>query len=107
MRIKQTVTRLHSCLWLLVVLAEMACGAAPASDQTIYTSTSNQALKQKALQIVQSIRALVDAYNKQTRNSWPPMIRKTSPSSRQRQEGTARPMAQRLRCRPRGSHALL
>jgi hypothetical protein len=65
MRIKQTVTQLHSCLWLLVVLAGMTCGAAPASDQTIYTSTSNQALKQKALQIVQSIRALVDAYNKQ------------------------------------------
>jgi uncharacterized NAD(P)/FAD-binding protein YdhS len=67
MRRKRVVTRPNSCLWLIVLLAGISCGAAPAPDKTIYANTSNKDLKQKALQLVKSIRELVDSYNKKDR----------------------------------------
>ena len=67
MSMKRAVTRPNSCLWLIVLLAGVAWGAEPASDKTIYTNTSNTALKEKALQVVKSIRALVDSYNTKDR----------------------------------------
>ena len=63
MSMKRAVTRHNSFLVLIVFLAGAAYGAAPAPDKTIYSNTSNKELKQKALQLVKSIRELVDAYN--------------------------------------------
>jgi hypothetical protein len=67
MHMQQAVTRRTSGLVLLVCLAGVACNGTSARDQTIYAHTSNRELKQKALQVVKSIRALVDAYNTKDR----------------------------------------
>jgi len=67
MRMRQVVTQCNYGLLLIVFLAGAACGAGPAPDKTIYSTASNKELKQKALQVVQSIRELVDSYNKKNR----------------------------------------
>jgi hypothetical protein len=67
MRMRQAVTRCNYFLLLIVFLAGVTCGAAPAPDKTIYSNASNKELKQKALQLVKSIRELVDSYNKKDR----------------------------------------
>ena len=64
---KRAVPRLNSHFVLLVLLVGVSCGAAPAPDNTIYANTSNKELKQKALQLVKSIRELVDSYNTKDR----------------------------------------
>jgi hypothetical protein len=64
MSMQRAVTRPNYFLLLIVFLAGVSCGAAPAPDKTIYSHTSNKELKQKALQLVKSIRELVDSYNK-------------------------------------------
>ena len=67
MRMQWAITRPNYCLLLIVFLAGVSCGAAPVSDKTIYSNISNKELKQKALQLVKSIRELVDAYNTKDR----------------------------------------
>jgi hypothetical protein len=64
MRMKGAITRLNYVLLLIVFLAGVFCGAAPAPDKTIYANTPNKELKQKALQLAKSIRERVDSYNK-------------------------------------------
>jgi hypothetical protein len=67
MRMKRAVTRCNYVLLLIVFLAGVSCDSAPASNTTIYSKTSHKELKQKALQLVKSIRELVDSYNKKDR----------------------------------------
>jgi hypothetical protein len=67
MRMKGAITRLSYFLLLIVFVAGVFCGAAPAPDKTIYSNTPNKELKQKALHLVKSIRELVDSYNKKDR----------------------------------------
>lgn len=67
MSMKRVVTRPNYRLVLIVLLVGISCGAAPAPAQTLYANTSNKELKQKALQVVKSIRELVDSYNKKDR----------------------------------------
>src|SRR5256885_9309606 len=67
MSMKRAVTRRNAFLLLIVFLAGVACDAAPASNKTIYSNTSNKELKEKALRLVKSIRELVDSYNTKDR----------------------------------------
>jgi hypothetical protein len=67
MSMKWAVTRPNYFLLLIVFLAGVSCDAAPARDKTIYANTSNKELKQKALQLVKSIRDLMHSYNKKDR----------------------------------------
>jgi hypothetical protein len=82
MRMKGAITRPNSFLLLIVFLAGVFCGATPASDKTIYSNTSNKELKQKALQLVKSIRELVDAYNKKDRELLDEYGKKDNPKRR-------------------------
>src|SRR5262245_66212996 len=67
MSMKRAVTRHTYVLLLIVFLAGGACDSAPTPNKTIYSNTSNKELKQKALQVVKSIRELVDSYNTKDR----------------------------------------
>ena len=67
MSMQRAVTRPNYFLLLIVCLAGVFCGAAPAPDKTIYSNTSNKELKQKTLQLVKNIRELVDSYNTKDR----------------------------------------
>jgi len=64
---KNKLARCNYFLLLTIFLAGISCGSAPAPDKTIYSNTSNKELKQKTLQLVKSIRDLVDSYNKKDR----------------------------------------
>ena len=83
-------TRYTSGLVLLVCLASVACDAAPARDKPIYAKTSNKELKQKTLQVVQSIRALVDSYNTKDRELRAEYDKKDKPQSSQEERKALR-----------------
>jgi hypothetical protein len=82
MSMKRAVTRPNYRLLLIVFLVGVSCGAAPAPDKTIYSTTSNKELKQKALQLVKSIRELVDSYNKKDRELMAEYGKKDQPKLR-------------------------
>ena len=82
MRMQRAVTRPNYFLLLIVFLAGVACDAAPASNKTIYSNTSNKELKQKALSLVKSIRELVDSYNTKDRELRAEYDKKDKPESR-------------------------
>ena len=64
MSMKWAITRLnYSPVAHRFSLAGVSYGAAPTPDKTIYSDTSNKELKQKALQVVKSIRELVGSYD--------------------------------------------
>jgi hypothetical protein len=90
MRIKRAVNRRNYCLWLIVFLAGVSCGAAPAPDKTIYSNTSNKELKQKALQLVNGIRELVDSYNKKDRELMAEYRKKDKPKTKQDERNAMR-----------------
>jgi hypothetical protein len=81
MSMKRAVTRRNAFLLLIVCLAGVACDAAPASNKTIYSNTSNKELRQKALALVKSIRALVDSYNTKDRELRAEYDKKDKPES--------------------------
>ena len=82
MRITSAVTRRNYFLLLMTFLVGISCGSAPAPDKTIYSNTSNKELKQKALQLVKSIRDLVDSYNKKDRALMAEYDKKNKPEIR-------------------------
>jgi hypothetical protein len=67
MKIMWAVTRRNYFLLLIIFLAGISCGSAPAPDKTVYSNTSNKELKQKALRLVKSIRELANSYKKKDR----------------------------------------
>jgi hypothetical protein len=67
MRNKSAVIKTNYFLLLIIFVVGISCGAAPEPDKTVYSNTSNKELKKKALQLVKSIRGLVDSYNKKDR----------------------------------------
>src|SRR5262245_10045008 len=67
MRSKSAVIKTNYFLLLTIFVVGILCGAAPEPDKTVYSKTSNKELKQKALSLVKTIRALVDSYNKKDR----------------------------------------
>ena len=82
MRIRWTVTRRNYFLLLIIFLAGISCGSAPAPDKTVYSNTSNKELKQKALRLVKNIRDLVDSYNKKDRELMAEYDKKNKPEIR-------------------------
>src|SRR5262245_61063664 len=66
MRIGSIVGHIHFSLLAILVIG-LSCGAAPESDKTVYSNTSNKELRKKALGLVKNIRELVDYYNKKDR----------------------------------------
>ena len=108
MRIKWTVTRCNYLLLFTIFFVGISCGSAPVPDKTTYSNTTNKELKQKALRLVKSIRELVNSYNKKDRELMAEYDKKNKPEIRiDERKGDERPMAQRLRCSPRFSNALL
>ena len=81
MRIGRAVTNCNS-FFLTIFLLGISCGAAPEPDKTVYSNTSNKELKQKALGLVKSIRALVDSYNKKDRELMGEYDKKNKPEVR-------------------------
>ncbi len=79
---KNKLARCNYFLLLTIFLAGISCGSAPAPDKTIYSNTSNKELKQKTLQLVKSIRDLVDSYNKKDRALMAEYDKKNSPEIR-------------------------
>jgi hypothetical protein len=79
MRIKWGVARRNYFLLLIVFLAGISCGSAPAPDKTVYSNTSNKELKQKALRLVKNIRELVDAHSKKDRELMSAYDKKNKP----------------------------
>ena len=69
-------------LLLAILVIGISCGAAPEPDKTVYSNTSNKELKQKALGLVKSIRALVDSYNKKDRELMAEYDKKNKPEVR-------------------------
>lgn len=79
---KNKLARCNYFLLLTIFLAGISCGSAPAPDKTIYSNTSNKELKQKTLQLVKSIRDLVDSYNKKDRALMAEYDKKNGPEVR-------------------------
>src|SRR5215510_15535903 len=82
MGIKPAVIKTNYILLLTIFVAGISCGAAPEPDKTVYSNTSNKELKQKALGLVKSIRALVDSYNKKDRELMAEYDKKNRPEIR-------------------------
>src|SRR5215510_7257782 len=82
MRITSAVTRRNYFLLLIIFVVGISCGAAPESDKTIYSKTSNKELKEKTLALVKNIRALVDSYNKKDRALMAEYDKKNKPEIR-------------------------
>jgi len=82
MRIRWVVTRRKYFPLLIIFLAGISCGSAPAPDKTVYSNTSNKELKQKALRLMKNIRELVDSYNKKDRALMAEYDKKNQPEIR-------------------------
>jgi hypothetical protein len=82
MKNKWAVARCNYFLVLMIFLAGISCGSAPAPDKTVYSNTSNKELKQKALRLVKNIRELADSYKKKDRELMAEYDKKNKPEIR-------------------------
>ena len=80
MRTMSAIIGRNYFLLVTILLLPISCGAAP--DRTIYSNTSNRELKQKALQLVKTIRDLADSYNKKDRELMAEYDKKNKPEIR-------------------------
>src|SRR5262245_19336157 len=81
-RVARLISRASYFLLLTIFLVGISCGSAPAPDKTVYSNVSNKELKQKTLQLVKSIRDLVDSYNKKDRALMAEYDKKNTPEIR-------------------------
>src|SRR5262245_44222423 len=82
MSIRWDVNKRNYFLLPIISVVGISWCATPEPDKTVYSKTSNKELKEKTLNLVKNIRALVDSYNKKDRELMAEYDKKNRPEIR-------------------------